>query len=564
MRDQIMTRSTVAREEIAAQTQGLSTAYILPQEIWLEVMRVLADQLDTNSLYVCSQVSRGLASLALPLLYSIHHNSPAGLSVIGFVKGSMILWRSIIASASGATFLPYCTFIKALNLSNLLNILDDVPRYPQQYKKYFQDVFFAPPLQDLKIRRGRAVDFSDATIVAAADRIIDKLRTAAHDEDKDIGITSLEGPYLPTANLINWVSVLSRLKSLAVRDGSVLNRDVGLAIRENCPGFNEITCYFCDGTDVDMEMAGCIGSLNPNTLESFTITSKNELGQETFQALGQHAVSLTRLSVRDIGHPGLNSLHLIGPCPQLQALTLESDRVIRRSRWASYEETISWLEQSVNLVDVRLNIADGPQFLAAVLEQSKISLLSLNIEVTGDADALYLELSRQTKIQTLTIRSSRDEDDEDMVGTETIQLLVVALSKMEQLRQLILSEPLTAEGFACAKCDTLERVSLNAYGMDEAYLQLLCTLPRLKFLHIMSSTAFTYWQLLAFVQTLRDDAQGDHGGFHLALDGQLWEYRFSPVDEATIRDTIREAFGGGFEVLVQGDPDELHESDFSD
>jgi len=143
----------------------------------------------------------------------------------------MILWRSLFASACGTTYLPYCTFIKTLSLSELSNILDDIPRYPHQYKLYFQDVFFAPSLQDLTIRRGLAVDFSDATIVSATDRIFDKLRTAARDENKDIGITSLEGPYLPTANLVNWVSVLSRLESLSVRDGSVLNRDVGLAIR---------------------------------------------------------------------------------------------------------------------------------------------------------------------------------------------------------------------------------------------------------------------------------------------------------------------------------------------
>jgi hypothetical protein len=153
------------------------------------------------------------------------------------IETSICLWRSIIASSLGKTLFPYCCWIKALKLGNLHSQLEDLARDNPGLKAQF----FSPPLEELQIRRGRGRALNlEAIIVEVASMVTQCIRTAADQEDKRVGLTTLEGYYLPTANLPTWVSSLSNLTSLAVRDGSVLNSDVARAIRANCPAFREV------------------------------------------------------------------------------------------------------------------------------------------------------------------------------------------------------------------------------------------------------------------------------------------------------------------------------------
>jgi len=215
MRDQIMTRQALARE-VALNAPGM------PPEIWLQVMQQLASQRDFASLFRCARVSRSMANFSLPLLYSVHELANVDISVV--------LWRSVIASALGKTLFPYCTWIKVLKLSNLMSLLEDI----SQQKAVLRGPFFSPPLQNLKGMN------RDAIIIQVADLITQRIEDAAKDADKATQLTSLEGPHLPSAYLSTFVSRLSRLTSLAVRDGSVLTIDVGQAIRKNCPAFKEL------------------------------------------------------------------------------------------------------------------------------------------------------------------------------------------------------------------------------------------------------------------------------------------------------------------------------------
>lgn len=228
MRDQIRTRSAVAKEVALA-------AHKLPQEIWWEVIQVLTSQSDFGSLFLCAQVSQGLAICALPALYSIHELTPAGVIQILNLEPSVVLWRSIIASALGKTLYPYCTWIKTLKLSSLFTLLEDIARG----KGELRNLFFKHPLHNLQILKGKSLDFN-AIIIEVANQVTQSIHAAAEDENKFVGLASLEGPHLPSHSLSTWVSRLSRLTSLAVRDGFVLNGKVAQAIRENCPLFKEV------------------------------------------------------------------------------------------------------------------------------------------------------------------------------------------------------------------------------------------------------------------------------------------------------------------------------------
>jgi hypothetical protein len=216
---------------------GGQTSLSFPHEIWWLVSQEFATRRDFGGLFLCARLGKSLAALALPELYAIHHQSPAINAHIYGIENSVCLWRSIIASSLGKTLFPYCCWIKALKLGNLYSQLEDLARDNPGPKAQF----FSPPLEKLQIWRGRGRALNlEAIVVEVANLVTERIRTSASQEDKRVGITSLEGFYLPTSNLPRWVSSLSSLTSLSVRDGSVLNSDVAGALRANCPAFREV------------------------------------------------------------------------------------------------------------------------------------------------------------------------------------------------------------------------------------------------------------------------------------------------------------------------------------
>jgi hypothetical protein len=210
----------------------------LPHEIWWLVAQVFANRRDFDGLFLFARLGRAMASLALPLLYSIHDKSPViEIRRVFGLESAVCLWRSIIASSLGETFFPYCCWIKTLTLGNLesfLVLLNNEARH--------QIRFFSSPLEKLQIRDNEHILDLSAICVEVADMIIDRIWTVADQGDSRVGLTGLQGrpTPLPAGKLQNWVSRLPFLTSLNVKDGSVLTSDVARAIREHCPAFNEV------------------------------------------------------------------------------------------------------------------------------------------------------------------------------------------------------------------------------------------------------------------------------------------------------------------------------------
>ena len=74
---------------------------------------------------------------------------------------------------------------------------------------------------------------------------------------------------------------------------------------------------------------------------------------------------------------------------------------------------------------------------------------------------------------------------------------------------------------------------------------------------------FTFDGILSFIERLATDYEG-HKGFGLFIMSQTGLGKLSPDEEETLSQRIAAAVGGRFEILYYGDPDEEHESDFSD
>ncbi|KAK0623502.1 hypothetical protein B0T14DRAFT_428525 [Immersiella caudata] len=541
-----MTRHAVARE-VALNAPGL------PFEIWLQVMQLLAKGLDFADLYTCARLNHALANLALPQLYSVHE--------FANLDGSVVLWRSLIGSALGKTLYPYCTWIKVLKLSNLLSLLEDMG----QQKTGLRASFFSPPLQSLKALK------RDDIVIEVADLITKRVETAAEEADKAVQLAALEGPHFPSARLSTFVSRLSRLTSLAVRDGSVLNGDVGQAIRKTCPAFKELICFYCQGTDSDTELASFLRSLPPNTLEGFTVTSFNSIGKDAFQALTGHSDSLKRLGLMSIEPLAWESIDLLGT-PNLESLVLEPSATARNLDRSIAEKVLLWLKQCIFLKE--LEITSFPHtgaVLDGLLESPDIHLTSLILRRWEPGPKqFYRNLGLQTGLRHLAMPSVEDDiEDDDLVLSEAHMCFSTALMQLHNLRRLVTNEPFTLDEFTRIVESNLllEELVLNGYsGSEEAvpFLNLLKRLSHLKSVQIISETAFSVATIQEFLSTIDDPGFTDHGGFQFYLAQQEHASRFSDRQEEELDNEIRKRFGGRFFVSYQADPDDLHESDFSD
>ena len=127
---------------------------VLSGDVLLIILDFLKAQVDHNTLFQCALVSRWLAEPALAILYQLYDSSPAfgggtedelfrpraldftRLPVMSIIPKNaaeaatifrkwVLMWRSIILSTSeGMTFLPYCDYIRYLDLDDFRELLN--------------------------------------------------------------------------------------------------------------------------------------------------------------------------------------------------------------------------------------------------------------------------------------------------------------------------------------------------------------------------------------------------------------------------------------------------------
>ncbi|KAK4123550.1 hypothetical protein N657DRAFT_573148 [Parathielavia appendiculata] len=537
-----------------------------PQEIWWLIAQELSSRRDFGGLFLCARLSKGIARLALPELYAIHDQSPAINAHILDMETSICLWRSIIASSLGKTLFPYCCWIRALKLGNLHSQLEDLARDNPILKAQF----FSSPLEKLQIRsgRGRALNL-DAIIVEVASLVTDCIRTSADKEDKRMGITTLEGYYLPTANLPTWLSGLSSLTTLVARDGSVLNSDVARAIRQHCPAFREVECFFCRGTDIDEQIAGFFKNLEPNSLESFTVLSMNELQRKTFKALCNHSRSLKSLALLSLERPALESLNELQHCVSLESLKLEGDWSAQVYDWQteskqSFQEVVQWLKDCASLKELDFRVIPASTtILADVLKSPTVRLLSLSLKTLDFDDEFCAALQNQSQLQELSIRF-----DEELIelSEERRTPLADSIACCHELRELDTNELFTFDNtnHMCSSLPLLERIVMYGDLIDDVFLGPIAKLSKLKSLNVYGSSIISPHVLMDFLDQLEADPDGEHEGLQVYIANQNYDFRFTDDEEAWLGTEFHNRFKGRFDINNQMDPDELHESDFSD
>lgn len=304
--------------------------------------------------------------------------------------------------------------------------------------------------------------------------------------------------------------------------------------------------------------------------ESFTVLSVNEIGAETFKALQGHSRSLKTLGLLSLERPGLQSLNKLGDCLALETLALEAASGARLYPWATeckgvFEEVAQWLRRCSSLRELEfILIPSSTTILAQVLKEPTIRLTALSLEAVDVDNEFYSSLTRQSQLRRLLIKILDDDLLED--SDQRHLLFADAICYCRQLRDLDTNELLTVEDLdnISRAVPTLEEIVLNGDSIDDEFLIPLSRLSKLKSLSIFNPSNISASALLRFLREIGQSPAGHHEGLQVYIANQNAEFRFSDKEEAMVAGTMLAYFKGRFEINYRQDPDELHESDFSD
>ncbi|KAI0400340.1 hypothetical protein F4802DRAFT_497461 [Xylaria palmicola] len=550
----------------------------LPQDIMLLICQELGARREFTTLYRCALVSRRVASIAVEQLYRI-------LDVMDpFIEGGLRaarLWRSIILSSRQATLYPYCAYTRVMSLSSLVECLDDI-----RLDRSLFNFFFDGPMQDFLVLQGgsastkslrsRPPPFNIPVIVSrCADIITQYIQTLADISGTTVALTCLEDPGCPRDTLPTWIGRLGSLRSLQLRDGSILGVEAASAIAACCPGFAELTCFHCSSETAAEDVAAFFLALRPNSLRKFEVLSRNTLGEVTLAALGSHAESLRVLHLRSLLLPALKSLPLLAGCTALESLVIERETADTSGGSDGYgpaelARVADWIAGCRGLRQLNFNhVRDALPILERVLraapemrlEQLLIQDFQSPPEETTAA-AAWGALGRQDRLELLTIAAQDGAVDGLVLGQRPE--LTDSLCRLRRLTSLNLMQASVSSAEVrrlAASLPALEELSFGGDLVDDSILGPLGGLPRLVLLSINAVTAFRFTSLQEFARML-DPAT--NRGIKVDLLNQWFEARLTEDEEAWLNQYFAANLNGRIAISYPNDPDELHEDDFTD
>lgn len=354
-------------------------------------------------------------------------------------------WRSIILSSLGKTAYPYCLYIQSLDLRNLEDLLEE-----NIFREHCQTAFFGGDMSPFahetsmitRTQAKRQKQHSKMNVPAVINAVGESISkfvadlasvsgTAAALEDLSMNIRSDALP--------RWITRLSRLESMTLWDGAILDANLGEIIKTHCHNFNSLNIYTCIGNQVDLNLAGFFTAMSNNTLRSLRIFSQNDIGEKTFQALNQHRESLTDLVLGNIKSSAVKALSSLQGLIALRSLDLnDGDSLINLEATQNerFLDILNWVTSCQQLKTIRLqDFMDGPAIMKALCLKDDVHLKAITLSGLGyklvHNQEFHLSLANQTSLESLELRADAEECTRDDLDT-----LVSSLSSLRELRYL--------------------------------------------------------------------------------------------------------------------------------
>lgn len=487
------------------------------------------------------------------------------------------MWRSIIMSSLGVTAYPYCLWIRSLGLSDLEQLLQGIAR-----DKRWRSLFFKGPMKTFEIisgstktRQGRPILEWQKIIERVGNTITQFAKEAAEKQNKSVQLVSLEGANLPTDLLSVWVSRLSTLTTLSIRDGSVLTAEVADSIQHNCPFFKDLTCFNIKGPTVDQNMSDFFRGLRENSLESFKVHSSNEIGFNALDGLMQHSRSLRFLDLSSLQNTCLSVLDTLSRCQYLESLSIEASTPAPPSTWAvSGEDPLpkvaTWLKECKTLKRLVIsNLSGASKLLSDIMDSPDLRLTDLQLSLIDDEEAFYTALGNQTALENLSLRSSAEIVDPNRARHDKFIDSICQCTRLKDLDIMqkvggIDQVQLTFEDLVLIKesLPQLEDLSFDGEYLTDALFEPLAQMQRLKSVSINGSSIFTFAGIKSFIEALR--TSGAHKGFRLYIMNQYGEAEISERHQEQLAALMAVGLNGVFELAYWRNPSEDDMSDLSD
>ncbi|KAL8663397.1 MAG: hypothetical protein Q9202_003916 [Teloschistes flavicans] len=451
------------------------------------------------------------------------------------------LWRIIALSAMGQTLFPYARYIRALNLEDLEELLEDAKFKDKISSKFFKGEISKCKVQTSGPRSNQMRLDAGATSNALGDIIT--MSTPMVEE--------LSGK-ITNDSLLQWIPRVPRLRLLSLWYGGSLV-GAGPLIRQHCHAFKILRLWGWNHDDADQKFADFLNEINPQTLESLEIFSYSAVGPESFLALSCHRESLTELKLNSVNETALQSLNMLAGCTNLTTLLLTdgSNRFIdlKNAHNDVFLETVAWLRRCKKLRSITIrSFRGGQDLITPILLENEMRLTHLELKgyVMADARDFHQALSNQPSLVELHLQGDSDE------AGEGGSVLVESLSQLVNLSDLRLqdvSDYFTDEviGRLARSLPKLEGWYTSGWGVTDAIWPDIARLQSLRRLDMAATSRFSVEGILDFILTL---GPGNKGLVLAVMMGEV-EYNLSDEEQNMIRDTIAARVDGRFEFQLQ-------------
>ncbi|PYH47529.1 uncharacterized protein BP01DRAFT_390059 [Aspergillus saccharolyticus JOP 1030-1] len=547
-------------------------SFVLADDVLCMILDILGDERDHHSLFQCALSSRHLAAHSIPVLYKVCHASPVrgggtedeqffnplkrppfNASLKRMVDPAVhkwaLLWRSLALSSLGHTYLPYCSYLRYLDLDDLGDLLKD-PKFSGQIREdFFSSELLDTVSSDYEAKGNKRLRSSAKGPDPSADLV--KLRIGSAIVKK---ATSIRGMslHVPPETLSEWVAGLPLLQSLTVWSGAALSQHTGAQLRENCPKFKQLTIYsWRDRPPItaEAESEEFLKELSPDTLECFDLISLSQLGPRSVAALGSQLQSLSELKLTSLTIKAIAELPSLKPLPSLRALALVDSVPSPRNEsfYAIVSQVAEWIGncRSLRQLDLR-RFVDDPFLLSQTLSKEGLTLTNLSLakyDMSG-SDAFHEALGRQQSLRSLCLSGDPSFVPED------IEILVQALGQLHELRDLDLKD--ISDGFAqehvitlTASLPHLECLWISGDFFDDTVLQAFYHLRELRALVIPAFSKFTADGIFDFISHLGPGNTGFSLSILNAVDSTLTEEA-----QLLISETLKASVDGSFDYGI--------------
>ena len=299
-------------------------------------------------------------------------------------------------------------------------------------------------------------------------------------------------------------------------------------------------------------LAAVLNELRPQSLESFEITSYNNFGPQSFQALCCQGESLIQLKLNMLPLDTIPQVSLLKCCTNLVSLSLGGRGLpdyfdLEEQYNDTFLETVAWLKECKQLRTLAFtHFPSANALMALMFLETDIHLISLRYVGEGfpDTEEYLLALANQTSLQFLCLK---EEENVEMHDPEAAAVLVETLSKLVNLTDLDVSENfgILTDLHIMRLARSLPKLkvwSTNGCGLTDFIWGAVASLRSLWRLRFDAVTNFTVDGILDFIEKLGPGNKG------LVLNVTNSQIRLSREEQKLIQEKIAKKVGGDFGI----------------